>query len=220
MRSFVCIGLLLLLAAPVHAGLGDPPTAPVAAGLPDPRPPESADAWKVVKEVDQVVVERAASNQEKTPWSRGTARIEAPFSRVVGHILDFGNLVRFVPKIIEARVLDQSGDRATVYYRLDLPWPLSDRHWTVAYQWRIEEGHFTMAWSDANHKQPPGVKKAVLIEIVRGTWELWRDGDGATRGQIVQLIALGGGWMPKSVIEETVWKQPLETFRGMRKALK
>ena len=220
MRAFsLCFLVLTSVQIWASAYAGEPPLSPDAAGLAEPRPPVVANAWKKVKDIDQVIIERAESNRDKTPWSRGSAHIAAPFEGVVGHILDFSNLQRLVPKIIEARVLAQIPTQATVYYRLDLPWPMSDRHWTVFYHWRLDSDHFTMAWSDANQHQPATTKKAVLIEIVRGTWELWRDADGGTRAQLVQLISLGGSWIPRSVIEETVWKQPLETFRGMRRAL-
>lgn len=218
-RAFALILSLLALvkAVPARAGLPDPPDGATADTLPEPRPPAAETAWSKVKEIDGVVIDRAPSPNEREPWSRGTATIDAPFARVVAHILEFDNLTRFVPRIIAARVVWREDPEAVVYYRLDLPWPLSDRHWTVHYRWQLEKDHFLLAWSDANHRQPLDVKQAVVVQVVRGTWELVPASPTTTYGRIVQLISLGG-WMPKSVIDETVWKQPLQTFRGIRRA--
>lgn len=216
-RAFPTV--VLLLASAIAHAQSLPPSSSLASGLADPRPPDDPAAWKKVKTIDQVYVDRAESAVDKQPWSRGVSHFDLPMARVVAHILDFENLPRFFSRMKEVRVVEKQETSAIVYYRLDLPWPIDDRHWTVFYRWQLDVGHFTLAWSDANHKQPLDVKKAVVVPVVRGTWVLTQDGEGRTRGEIIQLISLGSGWLPRSVVDETVWKQPLETFRGMRKAL-
>jgi hypothetical protein len=52
---------------------------------------------------------------------------------------------------------------------------------------------------------------------MRGCWELWPTGHGTTAGRYVFLSELGGH-LPRSVIEQTAWKQALQTFRGVRAA--
>jgi hypothetical protein len=52
---------------------------------------------------------------------------------------------------------------------------------------------------------------------VRGRWELWPIDAGRTGGRYVFLAELGGR-LPRSVVEQTAWKQPLQTFRGVRLA--
>ncbi len=220
--ALAVLAVLATLLWAAGRGVAEPPASPAASELPEPRPPTEAvgqPPWKKVKELDQVIVERADSTLDRKPWSRGTTLLDAPLAVVARHLLDFASLPRYAPKIVAVRIVEQGADHAVVYYRLDLPWPLSDRHWTVAYRWRLDDQHFQMAWTDANDRQPSDVKKAVLVEIARGGWVLDSDGPNRTRALVVQLVSLGGSWLPRSVIEETVWKQPLETFRGIRRAL-
>jgi hypothetical protein len=78
-------------------------------------------------------------------------------------------------------------------------------------------GHFRMQWRDANELGPPP-RRAVRVSPVRGAWELSPTARGTTWARYLFLAELGGH-LPRAVFEETVWKQPLETLQGIRKAL-
>jgi hypothetical protein len=185
--------------------------------LPSPQPPAPSDgAWTAVKSVDGIALKRA--DGLPAPWGMGEGEIEAPVADVARHLLDFASIGRRVRRMSEVRVLERHADRATVYYRLDLPWPLSDRDWIVEYRWAAEiDGVFRIVWWDANDRAP-AVRGAMRVAPMRGRWELTPTPAGATRARYVFLAQLGGR-LPRSVINETAWKQPLETFRGIRAAL-
>jgi hypothetical protein len=55
------------------------------------------------------------------------------------------------------------------------------------------------------------------VAPLRGRWELWPLGPARTGGRYLFLAELGGR-LPRSVVEQTAWKQPLQTFRGVRAA--
>lgn len=185
--------------------------------LPAPAPPAFGDqAWQPVKVVDGVTLTRAAA-LPRIPWGAAEGDLDAPIERVIAHLTDFDILRHIVPRLAELRVLWRGQDDAYLYFRFDLPWPISDRDWTMHYRWRREGDGFVMIWSDENERGPrPG--KPVRVSPLRGTWQLWPRGPGRTHARYVSLANLGGS-MPRSVIDQTSWKQPLETFRGVRKAL-
>jgi hypothetical protein len=188
--------------------------ANLLAALAAPQPPAPGDpAWHSVKVVDGVALSRAAS--PLAPWGMGEGDIAAPLAKVVAHLIDFPSLPRFMPRVKELRVLQRGDAEALVYFRFDLPWPIADRDWTVRYRWSQDGERFFMTWEDANDRGPPP-SRAVRLSPMRGYWELEQRGN-TTHARYV-FLALLGGWLPASVVTETAWKQPLETFRGVRKA--
>ncbi len=193
----------------------------LAAELPQPLPPPAADgrAWLPVKSVDGIAVTRAPlpSPLQLLTWGAAEGDIDAPIERVIAHLTDFDLLRRIVPRLAELRILSRGSDEALLYFRFDLPWPISDRDWTSRYRWRREGDGFVMTWSDVGDRGPPP-GKPVRVSPLRGTWELSPRGPGRTHARYVSLENLGGK-LPRAIVEETSWKQPLETFRAVRRAL-
>ncbi|HEX4459251.1 MAG TPA: START domain-containing protein [Polyangia bacterium] len=192
----------------------------LAAELPPPLPPaDDARAWQPVKVVEGIVVTRAplAPPPQLMIWGAAEGDIDAPIDRVIAHLTNFELLPKIVPRLAELRVLSRASDEAILYFRFDLPWPISDRDWTSRYRWRREGDRFVMTWSDVSDRGPPP-GKAVRVSPLRGAWELTSLGPGRTHARYVSLENLGGH-LPRSVIEQTSWKQPLETFRAVRRAL-
>jgi hypothetical protein len=192
----------------------------LAAELPQPLPPPAADrAWQPVKVVDGIAVSRVplAAPLQLLWWGVAEGDIEAPIERVIAHLTDFELLRKIVPRLAELRILSRGSDEALLYFRFDLPWPISDRDWTSRYRWRREGDGFVMTWCDVpSGGPPPG--KPVRVSPLRGTWELTPRGPGRTHARYVSLENLGGK-LPRAIVEQTSWKQPLETFRGVRKAI-
>jgi hypothetical protein len=186
------------------------------AELPPPQPPASdAAGWHTLKSIDGVTIKRAPS-AGAAPWGMAEGEIAAPLDRVIAHLTDFAALLRHVPRLAELRVIERRDDEAIVYFRFDLPWPISDRDWTLRYRWRRDGDRFVMTWCDANDRGPPPAG-AVRVTPMRGYWLLAATPSGTTFGRYVFLAELGGH-LPRSVVEQTAWKQPLQTFRGVRAA--
>ena len=178
-------------------------------------PPAAAAAWQTIKTVDGVTLKRAASDRAE-PWGLGEGEIAAPIDRVIAHLTDFAALGKWMPRVAELRVIERAADEAVVYFRFDLPWPISDRDWTLRYRWHRDGDRFVMTWSDANDLGPPP-GRAVRVSPMRGYWELSPTKAGTTLARYVFLSILGGS-LPHSVAEETAWKQPLGSIRGVRSA--
>lgn len=178
-------------------------------------PPVGAAAWQTIKTVDGVTLERAPSDRG-APWGLGEGDIAAPIDRVIAHLTDFAALAKWMPRVAELRVIERHSDEAVVYFRFDLPWPISDRDWTLRYRWHRDGDRFVMIWSDASDRGPPP-GRAVRVTPMRGYWELTATAPGTTRALYVFLAELGGS-LPRSVAEQTAWKQPLGSIRGVRSA--
>jgi len=178
-------------------------------------PPAAAAAWQTIKTVDGVTLKRAPSDRA-APWGLGEGDIAAPLDRVIAHLTDFAALGKWMPRVAELRVIERGSDEAVVYFRFDLPWPISDRDWTLRYRWHRDGDRFVMTWSDVSDRGPPP-GRAVRVTPVRGYWELTATAAGTTRARYVFLAELGGS-LPHSVAEQTAWKQPLGSIRGVRSA--
>jgi hypothetical protein len=189
----------------------------LAAELPPPAPPPLDDrVWQPVNTVDGVTLKRARVPDRAAPWGLGEGEIAAPIERVIAHLTDFAGLLRHVPRLVEVRELERRDGEALVYFRFDMPWPITDRDWILRYRWQREGAAWVMTWSDVPGGGPPP-KRAVRVSPVRGRWELWPTARGTTAARYVFLVELGGR-LPRSVVEQTTWKQPLQTFRGVRAA--
>jgi hypothetical protein len=199
MISLVLMGLLELL----------PPPAPPAADAP---------VWRWIKEEHGVKLRTAPSEHPRAPWGEAVAEIARPIDAVIAHLTDFEGAKKFIPRVAEIRLLKRADGEALVYYRFDLPWPISDRDWTVRYRFsRAADGSFLMVWSDANAEGPPP-GRAVRVQLVRGLWSLEATPQGTTRARY-SFATDFGGHLPQSVVDQTAWRQPLGTIEGVRKAL-
>jgi uncharacterized protein YndB with AHSA1/START domain len=182
--------------------------------FPIPPPPDAA-AWHTIKTVDGVTLKRAPSDRA-TPWGMGEGEIAAPLDRVIAHLVDVDSLGKWMPRVADLRVIARGADEALVYFRFDLPWPISDRDWTLRYRWQRQGDRFVMTWSDAHNSGPPPTR-AVRPAPLRGYWELRATPAGTTFARYVFLAELGGS-LPHSIADETAWKQPLGSIRGVRSA--
>jgi Polyketide cyclase / dehydrase and lipid transport len=190
-------------------------TLDLVAELAMPRPPApDAAAWQTLKTVDGVTLKRAPS-ERAAPWGMGEGEIAAPLDRVISHLTDFAALARFIPRVADVRVLEKREGEAIVYFRFDLPWPVTDRDWTLRYRWQRLGDRFVMTWCEAHDRGPPP-GRAVRVTPMRGYWDLTATAAG-THARYLFLAELGGS-LPRNVSAETAWKQPLGSFRGVRSA--
>lgn len=171
-----------------------------------------------MKQIEGITASLAPS-ERRAPWGVADGVIDAAPDAVLAHLIAFEELPKHVPKLSELRVLQRSDGAALVYLYFDLPWPVSNRDYTVRYRWaRGDDGTIRIAIEDANELGPkPG--DAIRVGFVRGSWELRATSDGKTLARYIWLAELGGS-MTRGMIEQTAWKQPLETIRGVRKAMR
>ena len=69
-------------------------------------------------------------------WAAGL--VHATPEQVFKVIADVGRYTEFMPRVVESRVLGTKGSRYRFYYRIDMPWPLSDYD-CVTQNWHEED---------------------------------------------------------------------------------
>jgi hypothetical protein len=180
-----------------------------------PLPP--GDGWRVVKQVDGFTA-RIAPSGTRVPWGAAEGLIEATPDEVMAHLTAFETLPRYVPKLERVQVMSRREGEAVVYFYFDLPWPVKNRDYTVHYRWQRDgDGHVRMFVEAANELGPPP-GDAIRVGLLRAMWELSPAPGGRTFARYVVLADFAGS-LTRSMLEQAAWRQPLETLRGVRKAL-
>jgi hypothetical protein len=121
-----------------------------------------------------------------------------------------------MPRVAEVRPIARGEGEAIVYFRFDLPWPIADRDYTVRYRWHRAGEALVVELEDANGSGPPR-GDPVRVERLRGRFSL-APVEGGTLVDYV-FTADFGGRMTRGMKEQAVWKQPLQSVLGIRRAV-
>jgi hypothetical protein len=178
-------------------------------------PPEGA--WQALREVEGIAVARAGLDTDR-PWGRARGLLEASPEAALAAILDFPAKTRFVPRLREAQVLYSGNDEAVVRFLLALPWPLADRDWIARYAWRRLDGGVVEVDIDPDSRFTAPRGRARPLGEPRGRWRLAPRGVEQTVAEFVYSTHFAG-WLPRRIVDETAWRYPLETLRGLRREL-
>ena len=187
--------------------------------MPLPEPPaREAPRWRTVITDEGITCRIAPADGMRVSWGEAMGEVPSPLAQVVSHLLDFEGARKYIPRATDVRVLEHSTGQALVYYRIDLPWPISDRDWVVRYRYAANgDSGFEMSWSERNDLGPRS-DETIRVQLARGVWQLIATGKKTTQVRYLMLSDLGGR-LPISIVSQTAWRQPLETLRGVRKAL-
>lgn len=97
--------------------------------------------------------------------------VAAPLVRVRAVLLELEGFGGWFPATDEWRVLDRpEPQRATVYGRQALPWPVSDRDYVVAYRWGDEDGAFWLRATALAGAEPGPRRGVVRVERMETEW--------------------------------------------------
>lgn len=171
---------------------------------------------RLLKTVEGIAVRTAPSGQ-RAPWGAAEGTIDAPPDAVLAHLTDFEHLVGVIPKLAEVKVLARRDGEAVVYFYFDLPWPIANRDYTARYRWSRDGAKIVITVDEAN-AEGPAPTKAVRVALLRGRWELAPRDGGGTAARYLSLVDYGGS-LTRGMLEQSAWKQPLQTLQGVRKAL-
>lgn len=186
----------------------------------------SSEDWRELASVEGIAV-RLARRPGRPTWGGAEGEVDAAPEAVLERLVDFASLAREVPRLAEARVLSRADEgphrgEALVYFRFALPWPLRDRDYTARYRWWGEPAHggYAVDVDGANERGPRS--RGVPVTALAGRFRI----AGVDHGQGRRVSRLSyvftadfGGRLPQQVTEETLRRQPLETLRGLRRAL-
>jgi hypothetical protein len=173
-------------------------------------------SWRLVDVVEGVQVFAAEPGEEF--WGLARGRVEASPETIFRRVSNFEALPHVYPWLDAVRVLERGDASALVYFRYDLPWPLSDREYTAAHHWRTEPSGTIALIAESSGLLAPHDHDVVPVEglLVRMTFTPIRNGaatevDYLFRGDL-------GGMLPRSVRAQTAWKIPMNTILSMRRS--
>jgi hypothetical protein len=176
-------------------------------------------AWQQVEVVDGIQV--WAADSPGGFWGLAKGRVRAPAESLFRRLSDFESLPHLYPWLGDVRVLERTAESSLVYFRYDLPWPLSDREYVAMHRWRTEPSGtivFT-AEGDERARATSAGDGTVAVEglIVQMTFAPI-EGGGATDVDYLFRADLGGV-LPRSIRAATAWKVPMNAILSMRRSL-
>lgn len=130
-------------------------------------------AWRLVSEADLICVYTRKSQASGVHEILAVATIAASPAELRGVISDYARYPEFMPYVEVSEVLKREGNTAWVFQQLSLPFPISDRYYTI----RVVGG--------------PGPASGNGARI---SWSLARDTESSNRGEGVPMLVNDGFW--------------------------
>ena len=182
-ENIVCIlaVVLALAAAPSEAGQG---------------PPD--DSWELVRSSGRVqLYERPADGGELDEAFAQTT-VDAPPARVLKVLQDYATFPDWSPYTKETRLVRHDGAVDLVFQRMDLPWPVGNRYYTIRFvKSELPDGALRLEWDLAPPTDRVKCDCGVETPKNRGAWTLEPIGNGGRTLVSCQALTDPGGRLPK-----------------------
>lgn len=174
------------------------------------------DSWKVVSESKGVKVESRVRSGGSINELRAVGGINASTPVVRRVLEDFEAYPRFMPFVVECRLLKRERDAFISYQRISAPL-VSDRDYTLRVR-NSDDGDgkvFRSRWEVANALGPTEQPGVVRVTINEGSWLLEAQDDHTTRA--TYSIYTDGGALPVFVANRANQVGIGRLFDAMRK---
>lgn len=148
---------------------------------------EKARGWTDLEHLPEHRLERGV----------GIIRVLAPADIVFAVVTDYDGFDRFMPMVRDSArrgVRGEHGERVVVYQSLDLPFPISNRHFEIEVETRDEQTRRGWRCLESRWAYVPGSGN---IAEGYGRWEVLEDGAGRALVAYVAFVDPGGrlpGW--------------------------
>jgi hypothetical protein len=181
--------------------------------------PHAADeGWRELARGDGVVVEARPAPGGVTTV-RGTTVLEHSLEAIRRVLLDLERFPTWIRGLSAWTVLARGAADAVVYGRHDLPWPLSDRDYTVRYTWESGADRFVLEARSTTEAGPAPVPGVVRLDAVHSIWEVQTLASERCRVSYTYNGDLGGT-VPRFV-QEAGWKREArDLFQGLVAAIR
>src|SRR5688572_28811796 len=176
----------------------------------------AAAPWSLARVVDGIHVWSAETPRDFWGYARG--RVQATPEAIFHRVGDFEGLPNVFPWLATVQVLERGDATALVYFRYDLPWPLSDRSYTARHRWWTEENGTIVLDVEGENGVGPPAADTVTIERVLTRIVMAPAGDAATDVEYLFRADMAGR-LPRTVRAQTAWKIPLNVMLSMRRSL-
>jgi len=163
-------------------------------------PPQDHGNWKLLNEGRISVFHTEHSDVN---WGKATSTFPIKIDRVYSTLKDLGNYKHIFDRITESEVLDK--DENIVYVRLDMPYFLSDRDYTVKYIENYNSDVIVIQFYSVLHPNTPDNKGSVTLPRASGEWRLTSIPGKGTKVTYIWNGELLGRF-PESQLH-TAWKE-------------
>jgi hypothetical protein len=171
------------------------------ADRPQGEPP--AAAWVLSANADGVCVYSHASESSNIQEIRAETSMAASPAKVFGVISDYAHYPDFMPYVKASEVIKVEADSSWVFQQLVLPFPVSDRYYTIrlmADKHLADEGTYRVTWALAGSDVPDRTGQGVRLLTNSGYWHLQRVGDSKSTHVTYFVHTNPGGALPAWVI--------------------
>jgi hypothetical protein len=156
------------------------------------------EGWKLTTDAKDVIIYSRPHSDSNLKEFKAIGFIDAPASAVHAVIDDFENYPKFMPYMLECRLIKHEGESVIGYQRLS-PKICEDRDYTLRVSkksWSGPKGlTYLSQWQTANEMGPPEQKGVVRLKVCNGTWLLEPDGPAKTRATY-SIYSDTGGLIP------------------------
>lgn len=163
-------------------------------------------------EKGKVLVELSAVPQTSVKKAAAVALVEAPPADVFTVLTDYAEFPSFMPYCRKVEIQRKEGEQSWVYFSLDFPWPIGDRHYVLMLKDREElEDRATVFISSWTYEPGSG-----NINDSYGSWEVRAYGSGRSLVCYTVFTDPGGSlpsWASNAATEVAVPK----VIAGLRK---
>lgn len=123
-------------------------------------------------------------------------------ARLVEVVTGYEDYPAFVPYVAQSVVTRREGEAVWLFQQLDLPWPVSNRYYTVRITPAASAGGVRrFEWALAQDPAYRREGRGVALPLAEGFWEVTQPGPEPVTLAVYQLHADPGGWLPAWVID-------------------
>jgi hypothetical protein len=176
------------------------------------------EGWRELARGDGVLIETRPAPGGVT-IVRGTTELGHSLEAIRRVLLDLERFPAWIPSLSAWKVLARGPAHAVVHGRHDLPWPLSDRDYTVRYTWQADTARVVLEARSTTEAGPAPEPGVVRLEAVHSIWEVEALDPQRARVTYTYNGDLGGG-APR-FIQEAGWKREArQLFQGLDAAVR
>jgi hypothetical protein len=180
------------------------------------------DGWKLATDAKVVVIYCRPHANSNLKEFKAIGDIDAPVYAVRAVIDDFENYPKFMPYVMECRLIKRDGDSMIGYQRLS-PKICEDRDYTLRVWKKSSSGPkgltYLSQWEAANDLGPAEQKGVVRVKVCNGTWLLEPDGPAKTRATYA-IYSDSGGFVPAFIANHASLTAIKKLYEAIRKQVK
>ena len=175
-----------------------------------------AGDWELEKNKDGIKVYTRSNSGSEVLEFKAIATINASrlsIARVIARVSDYPS---WFPNCSEARLVeDISSTKRKYYYRLDLPWPASDRDAVMLLEVEVDDNKGITVLNFTKSRGKPNVSGVVRMPAADGYWKLTSLGKNKTELHY-QFLADPGGSLPTWIINMFIVDGPYDAIIALK----